>query len=288
MPRVFAASITGAGLALGLCAAAPAAAQTAAPASGKWQATYGVSLIGLPIGTAQVTAAIDPQRYKLELQARLTGLAGMITGGRGAGAATGALAQGRPVSAGYSASGSNGKESRTVRMAVSAGTATAIDISPPVEKKPDAVPVTEAHKRGIIDPLSALLMPVSAGQSPVSAAACDRSIQIFDGNARYDIALSFAGTRQVEGRGYNGPVAICNARYVPIAGHRNGRATKYMAENRDIQAWLAPVGASLVAPYRISVRSEIGMVVIEATRFDSPIRAAEAGEPNVRQAGIRN
>ncbi len=41
-----------------------------------------------------------------------------------------------------------------------------------------------------------------------------------------------------------------------------------MAENRDIQAWLAPVaGTNLVAPYRISVRSEIGMVVIEATRF---------------------
>lgn len=261
------------GLAAGMLivlASFPAAAQ-----QGKWQANYGVSLIGLPIGTAQVTAELDKSRYKIDVQARLTGLAGMVTGGKGAGAAAGGLSDGRPVSTGYSASGSNGREARTVRMAVSAGNATAIEILPPIIKKPDAIPVAESHKRGITDPVTALLMPVPAGQSPISAAACNRSIQIFDGNARYDIALSFAGTRNVEGRGYDGPVAVCNARYVPISGHRDGKSAQYMAANRDIQAWLAPVaGTSLVAPYRISVRSEIGVVVIEATRFDGPVATA--------------
>jgi hypothetical protein len=240
-----------------------------------WQANYGVSLIGLPIGTAQVNAELDSARYKIDIQARLTGLAGMVTGGKGAGAASGGLSGGRPVSAGYSASGSNGREARTIRMAVSGGNATAVEINPPIIKKPDAIPVADGHKRGITDPVTALLMPVPAGQIPISPAACNRSIQIFDGNARYDIALSYAGTRNVEGRGYNGPVAVCNARYTPISGHRNGKATQFMAANRDIQAWLAPVaGAALVAPYRISVRSEIGMVVIEATRFDGPVATA--------------
>ena len=268
---------------LSVLASAPGSAQMGGPpasAPPQFMAQYGVTLIGLPIGTASVNAALDAQRYKIDVQARLTGLAGMLTGGKGAGMASGALAQGRPVSAGYSASGSNGRESRTVRMAMSAGTATAIEIVPPVEKKPDAIPVTEAHKRGVTDPVTALLMPVPAGADPVSAAACDRQIQIFDGNARYDIALSFAGAREVKERGYQGPVAVCNARYIPISGHRNGRASRYMAENRDIQAWLAPVpGTSLVAPYRIAVRSEIGMVVIEATRFEGPKVAARAERP---------
>jgi Protein of unknown function (DUF3108) len=58
-------------------AASPAAAQ-----QGSWQATYGVSLIGLPIGTAQVNAELDSARYKIDVQARLTGLAGMVTGGK--------------------------------------------------------------------------------------------------------------------------------------------------------------------------------------------------------------
>ncbi len=238
-------------------------------ASQPWRASYAVSLIGLPIGTATVTAALELQRYKVEVQARLTGLAGMVTGGRGAGSASGALMAGRLQSTGYAASGTNGKESRTVRMALSGGQATAVEIVPPIVKKPDAVPVEDSHKRGVTDPVSALLMPVPTGKDPVSQAACDRIIPIFDGNARYDIALSFSGVRQVQSKGYAGPVAVCKARFVPIAGHRNNRATRFMAENRDIEAWVAPVGGQLVAPYRISVRSEIGMVVIEATRFDA-------------------
>lgn len=252
----------------------PAAAQTV---SGAWQASYGVSLIGLPIGNAQVTAALESGRYRLEVQARLTGLAGMVTGGRGAGQATGQMAAGRLSSSGYSASGSNGRESRTVRMAVASGAATAIDISPPVEKKPDAVPLTEAHRRGITDPVSALLMPVPQGADLSSPSVCNRLIPIFDGNARYDIQLSHAGTRTVQGRGYSGPVAVCNARFVPIAGHRNGRSTRFMADNRDMQTWLAPLpGTNLVAPYRIAVRSELGMVVIEATRFEGGAQDAAA------------
>jgi hypothetical protein len=52
-----------------------------------------------------------------------------------------------------------------------------------------------------------------------------------------------------------------------------------MAENRDIEAWLAPIpGTQLVAPWRIAVRSEIGMVVIEATRFDGAVSAESAPE----------
>jgi hypothetical protein len=252
-------------------------AQAQTPAAGTWEARYGVSLIGLPIGTANVTAAIDNARYRIEVQARLTGLAGMVSGGKGAGSASGALNGTRTASAGYAASGSNGRESRTVRMAVSAGNATDVEIVPPVIKKPDAIPLTEAHKRGITDPVSALLMPVAAGQDPISAAACDRQIQIFDGNARYDIALSFAGTRTVRSKGYEGPVAVCKARYIPIAGHRDGKAARYMAENRDIEAWLAPVaGSRLVAPYRIAVRSEIGMVVIEASSFGGPTATVRA------------
>lgn len=287
MQRAFLPWLIGSAVAASLIATGPVHAQSAP--SGTWQASYGVSLIGLPIGIANVTAALEQQRYKIDLQARLTGLAGMVSGGRGAGQASGGLSDGRPVSSGYSASGSNGRESRTVRMAVSGGTATAIDITPPIVKKPDAIPVAESHKRGITDPVSALLMPVPAGQNPVSAAACNRSIQIFDGNARYDIALSYAGTRNVEGRGYSGPVAVCNARYVPISGHRDGKATQYMAQNRDIQAWLAPVsGTSLVAPYRISVRSEIGMVVIEATRFEGITKAADAsGDARTRSASTQ-
>ena len=78
---------------------------------------------------------------------------------------------------------------------------------------------------------------------------------VFDGYTRFDVDLSYVGQRNVKARGYAGPVAICSVRYNPIAGHRRDRpATKFMAENRDMEVWLAPVGSSGVAmPFRVSV-----------------------------------
>ena len=35
----------------------------------------------------------------------------------------------------------------------------ALDIEPPLDEKPDRVPLKDAHKRGVVDPVSALLMP---------------------------------------------------------------------------------------------------------------------------------
>ena len=132
-----------------------------------------------------------------------------------------------------------------------------------------AVPLSEAHKRGIVDPVSALVMPAVSSGPLLDPANCDRTIPVFDGAARFDIVLTYAETRQVEKPGYRGPVLVCNARYVPIAGHRSLRpATKFMQDNQDMQVWLAPLeGARLLVPLRIAVQTMVGMSVIEATRW---------------------
>jgi hypothetical protein len=64
-------------------------------------------------------------------------------------------------------------------------------------------------------------------------------------------------------------VAVCAARYVPISGHRRDReATKFMAANRDLEVWLAPVERDhVLLPFRISVRTMIGTTVVEASEF---------------------
>ena len=230
-------------------------------------AKYEVSLLGLTLGTANLAGGIDGSAYKLDVVAKLTGLVGGFTGGRGSGVATGDLSTGKPVSSTFAVSSANSSESRTVRMALDGGSVAAVEIAPPIDAKADRVPLTESHKRNIIDPLSAFLMPADGKGG--SASACNRTLPIFDGAARYDIKLSYAGSRQVKMEGYSGPVAICQARYVPIAGHRALRpSTKFMAENKDISAWLAPVaGTNLMVPVRISVKTMIGTAVIEASSF---------------------
>jgi hypothetical protein len=230
---------------------------------------YTVSLIGLPIGVAALTGVFSPTSYKLDGNAKMTGLASILISSKGAAAASGAISAGRLIPSAYTTMAANASESRTVRMVMAGGTVKGIEINPPLDDRPGRVPLTERDKKDVIDPMSALVMPVPGNDALVGPAACNRKLPIFDGGMRFDVTLSFVGIRQVRTNGYAGPVTVCSARYTPIAGYRPDRkATKFMAENRQIETWLAPVqGSRVVLPYRIAIMTMIGMTVIEAGEF---------------------
>lgn len=251
----------------GAAAALLAAAGVAPAWAGSIDAQYAVSLAGLSLGTATLTGTITPARYSLNAQAHLTGLAGMVTGGKGAAVATGNFASGRVIPGNYSLTAANSEMSRTVQMGMNAGSVQQVVVNPPLDPKPDRVPVTPDHQRGILDPLAAVLM-----QTPAASlqAACNRTIPVFDGAQRFDIQLSYAGTKTATAReGYSGPVAVCKARYTPISGHRTERkSVQFMQNNRDMEAWLAPSGVEGVyLPFRVSIRTMIGTTVIQAVKF---------------------
>jgi hypothetical protein len=242
---------------------------------------YSVSLIGLPIGVAAITGVFSPTSYKIEGNARMTGLASILVSSKGAATASGAINAGRLVPAAYTTVAANASESRRVRMVMAGGSVKGVDINPPLDDRPGRVPVTERDKRDVIDPMSALVMPVPGNESLVGPAACNRKLPIFDGGMRFDVTLTFVAVRQVRTNGYAGPVTVCSARYTPIAGYRPDRkATKFMAENRQIETWLAPVqGSRLVLPYRIAIMTMIGMTVIEAGEFSIDTSTSSAA-PN--------
>ena len=231
---------------------------------------YAISLIGLPFGTASVSGSVEPSGYAITLTAKLSGLASIVSSAKGAATATGTIPDNHVRPATYATSSANSDMTRTTRMTMSNGTVEQSEVIPPWGPFPDRVPVTEADQKGIIDPMSALIMTVPGTGEVIGPAACNRTIPIFDGATRFDIAMSFVGTRTVKSKGYEGPVAVCSVRYKPISGHRANRAgTRFMADNKQIEAWLAPVGQSrIVAPYRISLATMIGTVVVEATTFE--------------------
>jgi Protein of unknown function (DUF3108) len=233
------------------------------------KAEYVISLIGLPLATATVVSSIEGTTYKTDVQARTTGLAGVVASGKGAATATGSLAGGQPLPASFVLTSRSSKGPQNIRMGLAQGNVAQVDIVPPLEPKPDRVPLVDAHKRGVVDPVSALLLPVHGKGDLISPANCNRTIPVFDGASRFDVVLSFAESRKAEMAGYRGPVIVCNVRYVPLSGHRPERpGTKFMMENRDISVWLAPVeGTRLLAPVRISLMTMLGTSVAEATRF---------------------
>jgi hypothetical protein len=256
---------------LPFAAAALAAGLAAAPGrAATLQVEYEISLSGFSVGSADATASLNGDRYSMQIQARLTGLAGAITGGRLGASASGSVSTAKPLPSAYAVTSQSATEQRTVRLGMARGNVASVDIAPPIEDRGgERVPIRELHKRGVIDPVSALLMPFYGRGEAADPAACNRTLPVFDGAARFDIVLSYAETRVVDRPCYAGPVVICNARYVPIAGHRPDRpGTRFMQENQEISVWLAPVeGTRILVPMRITVKTMMGVTVIDAQRW---------------------
>jgi hypothetical protein len=256
-------------LTIGLVSALFSGSGIGSACADEFRARYTVSLIGFHIGEVTAAGSVGPGNYRINLNAKLTGIAAWVANVKLALAAAGALRKGGPAPSTYATTSANSVGSRTVRMSLDSGNVKAVEIIPPFEDKEGRIPVTEAHKRNIVDPTSALIMPVPEGEPLIGPAACNRTIPVYDGYVRFDVMLHYAGTRDVSVDGYSGPVSVCSARYVPISGHkRDSKSAKFMAENRDIEAWLAPVErAHVVVPIHVALMTLAGAAVIDAVEF---------------------
>jgi hypothetical protein len=65
----------------------------------------------------------------------------------------------------------------------------------------------------------------------------------------------------------------------PIAGHRrNSALLEFLTDGREIELAFAPIaGTRLLAPFRLSIASMLGSLVIEATDFTAT--TAKAATP---------
>jgi hypothetical protein len=233
------------------------------------RAQYALSLLGFSFGNAYATGEVDPEKYRIDIAMRTAGLANLVNNTKGAASAAGRLAPAGPEPSNFANSLANTSETRIIRMALSGNTVRALEVKPPPWDAAMRIPVTEEQKQHILDPVSALIMSVPAGASLVGPTACNRTIPVFDGVTRFDVRLSYVETRMARTKGYEGPVSVCAARYHPISGHRvDSSATRFMAENKEMSVWLAPLEqAHVVAPLRIDIKTSAGMMSIDAVEF---------------------
>ena len=133
-------------------------------------------------------------------------------------------------------------------------------------------PVTRANKINVMDPISALVMPAPRPDKPLDPAGCERKLAVFDGVARFDVALSYARTGTVTFPGYTGPALMCSARYTPIAGpsdlaeidELHGRQPRHGGHARSARRL-----ARCLLPVKIAVRTLFGMLEIDATSVEA-------------------
>ena len=121
---------------------------------------YKATVAGIPVGEGRLTGEVGRTAYDVTL-AGTSGIAAWTT--RFTTRASGAIAGGRVVPSRY-VSTSQGRTSRTTSVAFAGGEARAT-IEPPPDPEMNAgrVPLTDAHRRGVVDPLSGLVAQALAG-----------------------------------------------------------------------------------------------------------------------------
>jgi uncharacterized protein DUF3108 len=254
-------------------------AANVAAAQGRLDAEYVATLAGIPIGRGNWVIDIADDQFTATASGGTFGIMRVINAGHGNSVSQGVVTGGQLVPMTYAATITNDKRIDDVRMVFAGGNIKDLSVEPPLGPSTDRIPVTDADRRNVLDPMTATIDPVGGTGDPVSPQACHSRVPVFDGRMRYDLRTEFKRIEMVKAeKGYQGPVVVCAVHFVPISGYVPERyAIKYLAALRDAEVWLAPiVGTRVLAPYRFSLPTPIGTGVLQATQFVAVAKAPRA------------
>jgi hypothetical protein len=257
-------------LGLGLAAAFAVLAPQAAAAQGRLEAHYEATLAGIPVGKGAWTIEIGDDTFSAAAQGGTAGLLKAFSGGTGSGASQGRVINGALVANAYTATTTTQKKSETIRLVLANGTVKdfSIDPAPPVD--PGRIVVTEAHRKGVLDPMTGTLLRVAGNGELLSPDSCRTGTGIFDGRMRYDLKLDYKRMETVKAeRGYHGPALVCAVYFNPVAGYIPDRPViKYLATERRMEITFVPIaGTRVLVPFRMTIPTPFGLAMLEATSF---------------------
>ncbi len=257
-----------------------------AHAEGKLDASYTISFARIRVGDIAATGVFGESEYAISARGRAGGIMKILVDGEASFATHGIIKDGYPVPTTFTSKIVSDAETSDVTMVLDDGSVKELAVAVP--PKSDRVPVTQANRQGIVDPLTAMLFSAAAAGEGLSREVCRHTLPIFDGRQRYDLKLAFKRMDKVTAeKGYAGPVVVCSVSYEPIAGHRAATPlVKYLSEGREMEMALAPVaGTRLLAPFRMLVESALANLVIEANQFEitaQPPDSATVADPKAQ------
>jgi hypothetical protein len=256
-----------------------------AQAQGKLDASYTIFFARIRVGDITATVVLGDSEYAISARGHAGGVMKLLVDGEGSFTTRGTIKGNHPAPTSFTSKIVSDAGTSDVTMVLDEGSVKEVAATPPPPGW-DRVPVTQANRQRIVDPLTAMLFSAAPGGEGLSQDACRHALPIFDGNHRYDLKLAFKRMDSVTAeKGYAGPVVVCWVNYEPIAGHRPSTPiVKYLSEGREIEIALAPVaGTRLLAPFRVSVVSMLANLVIDANRFEATAQpASTVADPKAR------
>ena len=251
-----------------------------ASAQGRLDAEYVATVAGIPVGHGTWTVEISEKAYSAAASGATAGLLRIFSGARGSGASHGTIGGAGPVPTSYVATIVDDHHVDEVRIALAGGNVTEFSAEPPLMPLPERIPVTDADRHNVVDPMTSALSRVGGNGDPISPAACQRKVAVFDGRVRYDLHSEFKRIETVKAeRGYQGSAVVCALYFQPISGYVPDRAAvRYLVELHDAEVWLAPIaGTRVLVPFRVVMPTPLGQGILQAKQFVTvaqPTRAA--------------
>jgi hypothetical protein len=159
----------------------------------------------------------------------------------------------------------------------------------PPHKKDGRVEASEAQRKGVMDPLSAVVSVLAKG----GAEGCKGKIPAFDGRRVYNLVLTDKGEEKLARTSYNmyaGAAVRCEVLFEPVAGFPpKGKKSAGFWSAQDnaknpLIIWMAKPGADLpLLPVRVQSATEYGTIIAHL-RSVTPQAAVTAMATPVKKA----
>jgi hypothetical protein len=228
------------------------------------RAEYRISFIGLPVARADFTAKVDGDNFTVDGQLSSAGVANIMSRTEGQTSVSGVRRGDQLQASTYLMSYTSGRKSSRTEVAFRDGSVVSAELTPEKKRtRPDWIPIADGDMRSVLDPVSGLM-------APGGAKVCDRTLPIFDGETRFDVHLSQAGTQPFSTEGFAGEAIVCTARAEPKSGYHSEHSSTEALRETNVEVWFAKNDAAdLYAPVYARVPTRMGAVTITATRFGS-------------------
>jgi len=159
-----------------------------AHAQTRFEADYVISFAPITVGNVAVTADIDSAAYAISANGRVGGAIRLLANGEGNLTTRGTITNSRPAPTNFALKINSTDDPVDVKMVIEDGNVTELAALPP---SGDGVPIADEHRQGILDPLTAFLIPAGDIGDGLTKEACQRTLPVFDGRQRYDLKLAF-------------------------------------------------------------------------------------------------
>jgi hypothetical protein len=246
---------------------------------------YTISMAGLPIGSVQfevspngssagfkasgrIGGALDLGRFDAQGTIGTSQATAETRSGSGKDIATAKLASnGAAANRTFSYEGVNSRGPGRIAMSIANGDVAWLAAELPDNPRAVRVPVTDDHKRGVVDPLMLASAVIRPSGSLLHEGLCGRRHQVFTGQVRFDLAGSAARPTDLPRGAPAGWTAMtCKVAYTPVSGHRIDKGARAQPRTATLVFVESPdrKGGAL---WSLSVPTGFGSFALTATQM---------------------